>query len=164
MLMKTLVVELSISVIFLLSACFNVSKEAQEDNNVLSGEDNASSVVFRLTEVGFSPEGDASVYCDISNCSTNVIFFFEIGDAGFGCLVEKLINGVWQKSGHTWCATGRRLIRLGQSEVYKFHANLPPCTDEFRLLIEYWENEPFVTLPKHVESSSISVSLKAKPE
>ena len=162
--MKTLVVESSLSFFLLLSACCNVSKEAQDDNIVLSREDNTSSVVFRLAEVEFSPDGDASVCCEISNCSTNVIFFFEIGDDGFGCLVEKLINGVWQKSGHTWCAAGRRLIRLGQSEVYKFHANLPPCTDEFRLLIEYWENEPFVTLPKHVESSSISVSLKAKPE
>lgn len=164
MLMKTWVVELSISVVLLLSACFNVSKETQEDNNVLSREDNASSVVFRLTEVGFSPDGDASVYCEISNCSTNVIFFFEIGEDGFGCFVEKLINGVWQKSDHTWCATGRRLIRLGQSEVYNFHANLPPCTGEFRLSVEYWENEPLVTVPKHVESSSIGASLKAKLE
>lgn len=164
MVKKTLAVGLSLSVLLLLSACFNVSKEAQGDNNALSRKDNASSVALRLTEVGFSPEGDASIYCEIRNCSTNLIFFFEIGDDGFGFSVEKLINGVWQKSNHTWCATGRRLVRLGQSEVYKFHVNLPPCADEFRLSVEYWENEPLVTLPKHVESRSISASRKAKLE
>lgn len=92
----------------------------------------------------------------VSNGLHKAITFFEVGEDGFGCDIEKWEGGRWRESGVTWCATGRKLKTLASGATYEFDVRCEAVRGQKRVALEYWAGEPLVTAPKTVFSERFS--------